>query len=204
MDLKTSFAVLGVDPEADEARVKRAFKAQVRRWHPDQFSAGSETKLAAEEHLKQINIAYTRVKAHLAARRPDPTAAEKATPVDPDEGGVDRHETTGQASKTRSWVDHLFGALNAFAGKRDGQPPRSPATEGHANCRKTFEQVLDEMAGAAIFPRPKPQPLKPDARRPHVYGRQRRHGAGVGAVGATESPGPVKPVGRIRGIGRSR
>ena len=72
MDLTTSFKILGLDPQADEGTAKRAYKAQVRRWHPDQFPQGSSVKAGAEEQLKQINIAYARVKAHLALHRPDP------------------------------------------------------------------------------------------------------------------------------------
>ena len=66
MNLTTSFNTLGIGPDTDEAQAKRAYKAQVRRWHPDQFPEGSATKAGAEEQLKQINIAYARVKAHLA------------------------------------------------------------------------------------------------------------------------------------------
>lgn len=202
MNLTTSLNILGIGPDTDEAQAKRAYKAQVRRWHPDQFPEGSATKAGADEQLKQINIAYARVKAHLATNRPAPAA-----PPHPGQGAADRPEPTDKSSKKRSWVDHLFDTLNAFAGNRAAEPPSPPADETDANRRKSFEQVLDEMAGGGIPPKQKHQRGNPAAahRRAASGNRPyRRRGGAVGTVGGPESPGPVKPVGRVRGIGRSR
>jgi len=207
MNLTTSFKTLGIGPETDEAQAKRAYKAQVRRWHPDQFPEGSVTKAGAEEQLKQINIAYARVKAHLATHRPDPPVKVDAAPPPPDQGTADRPEPPDEKSKKRSWVDHLFDTLNAFAGNRAAEPPSPPADETDANRRKSFEQVLDEMAGGGIPPKQKRQPGNPDAPRRRAasgYRLYRRSEGAVGTVDSPESPGPVKPVDRIRGIGRSR
>ena len=207
MDLTTIFNMLGLGPEADIARAKRAYKAQVRRWHPDQFPEGSPTKAEAEEQLKQINIAYALIKAHLAKHRPDTSVTATATPTHPRQGTTRHHETPDEKSKKRSWVDHLFDALNAFAGGGGGKPPPSPAGENDANQRKTFEQVLNKVADGDIYSKQKRQPGNSAAapRQPAAgYGRYRRSGGTVGAVAGKESPGPVKPVGRVRGIGRSR
>jgi DnaJ-class molecular chaperone len=206
MDLKTSFAILGLDPEADEAQVKRAYKAQVRRWHPDQFSGGSAIQAGAEEQLKQINIAYARIKHHLPKQRTDPAVPPDDSPAHSRQGGAPVQATADGKSKKHSWVDHLFDALNTFAGNRNVEPPPSPAAQNDANRRKTFEQVLDEMAGGTISPTRKRQAGNPGAFRRDTsgYGRCRGNGATVDAVGTTESPGPVKPVTRVRGIGRSR
>ncbi len=207
MNLATSFKTLGISPEADEAQAKRAYKAQVRRWHPDQFPEGSATKAGAEEQLKQINIAYARVKVHLAMHRPDPTVSASATPPHPDQGGTDRHEPPGGNSKKRSWVDHLFDALNAYAGNRAGEPSAPLDDETDTNRRKTFGQVLDEMAGGGIPPKLRRRPENQVAAGSRVASGYRHHGrkgATVGSVGDAESPGPVKPVSRVRGIGRRR
>jgi len=48
------WAVLGLDPGADTASLKRAFRAQARRWHPD--LNGNDP--VAEERFKQVNEAY--------------------------------------------------------------------------------------------------------------------------------------------------
>ena len=48
------WAVLGLSPGADAAALKRAFRAQARRWHPD--LNGNDP--VAEERFKQVNEAY--------------------------------------------------------------------------------------------------------------------------------------------------
>lgn len=46
--------VLGLEPGADAARLKRAFREQARRWHPDLNSNDP----VAEERFKRVNEAY--------------------------------------------------------------------------------------------------------------------------------------------------
>ncbi|MBM5800389.1 MAG: J domain-containing protein, partial [Cyanobacteria bacterium K_DeepCast_35m_m2_023] len=48
------WAVLGLQPGADGASLKRAFRAQARRWHPD--LNGNDP--VAEERFKLVNEAY--------------------------------------------------------------------------------------------------------------------------------------------------
>ena len=48
------WAVLGLEPGASAAELKRAFRQQARRWHPD-LNPGDPT---AEERFKSINAAY--------------------------------------------------------------------------------------------------------------------------------------------------
>ena len=48
------WAVLGLQPGASAAELKRAFRRQARRWHPD-LNPGDPT---AEERFKSINAAY--------------------------------------------------------------------------------------------------------------------------------------------------
>jgi DnaJ-class molecular chaperone len=48
------WAVLGLEPGADSATLKRAFRAQARRWHPD--LNGNDP--IAEERFKLVNEAY--------------------------------------------------------------------------------------------------------------------------------------------------
>jgi len=48
------WAVLGLQPGASAAELKRAFRQQARRWHPD-LNQGDPT---AEERFKSINAAY--------------------------------------------------------------------------------------------------------------------------------------------------
>ena len=48
------WSVLGLEPGADASNLKRAFRAQARRWHPD--LNGNDP--LAEERFKLVNEAY--------------------------------------------------------------------------------------------------------------------------------------------------
>ena len=207
MDLTTSYKILGIDSQADNDSAKRAYKAQVRRWHPDQFPEGSSLKAAADEQLKQINIAYARVKSHLALQRsaavdPQPESAPRPSPKASSDDNA-RH----QEKPRRSWVDHLFDTLNAFAGSRSNSSQTAPNTRAQPKQNRTFEQVLDEMTGGKT-PTEKTQKKSAgrDTRRNYaeIYKKYRRQSSSVAGVDPMESKGPVKPVSRVRGIGRSR
>ncbi len=207
MDLKTSYNVLGIDPQADESSAKHAYKAQVRRWHPDQFPEGTRLKATAEEQLKQINIAYTHIKADLAHRRHEPIGTPATESTQQSRNEPPQNDAPRRKRSERSWFDHLFDTLNAFAGV---QPDDSSTTSGdqtHAKRRPTFRQVLDETAGGKPISSRKPSaPAGQHTRYSYaeVYKRYRRQGTTVGEVDAMQSKGPVEPVGRVRGIGRSR
>ncbi|MEY4358830.1 MAG: hypothetical protein RLZZ631_316 [Cyanobacteriota bacterium] len=54
MAVVNHWAVLGLDPGADSAALKRAFRQQARRWHPD--LNGNDPH--AEEQFKAVNEAY--------------------------------------------------------------------------------------------------------------------------------------------------
>lgn len=205
MNLATCFNILGLKLEADAAQAKQAYKSQVRRWHPDQFPQGSSTKAGAEEQLKQINIAYTRIKEHLATHRPDPDVKTSATQPHPQTGVKD--ETTGDQADKRSWLDHLFDTLNTFAGNHHDNPSPSPPGKIKVTQPKRFKQVLDEMAGGCSAARKKRRPVNPDAVAGHTAAggrRYRRSGTSVGSVGGIQRRGPIKPIRRVRGIGKSR
>lgn len=91
------WAVLGLDPGADAASLKRAFRQQARLWHPD--LNGNDP--VAEERFKLVNEAYA-VLTDPKRRRAweagiDPTAS---SPQDPFATGFPDFET---------YLDTLFG-----------------------------------------------------------------------------------------------
>lgn len=207
MDLTTSYKILGVDSKAGKDSVKRAYKAQVRRWHPDQFPEGSSLKAAADEQLKQINIAYARVKSHLSLHGPAPSDARPADAPHQPRKASHENKARHQQKTRRSWVDHLFDTLNAFAGTRGDHSQTAADNRINSKQGRSFEQVLDEMTGGK---KPTEKPQKQTAghhtRRNYteIYKKYRRQSSGTAGVDPMESKGPVKPVSRVRGIGRSR
>jgi curved DNA-binding protein CbpA len=205
MNLNTCYTILGIEADADGSRAKRAYKTQVKRWHPDRFPDGSDAQSAAEERLKQINIAYARVKAHLSTRRPaSATAAGTTTPPSGRRTAPDK-KPSGRSTASRSWIDHLFTMLASVVSVKPDRPSAQSSQPTEPSRQKNFGQVLNEMAdGAPGFPSPGPT-ATPTAENWHnnvAYGH-RRHG-GSGAVGGIRPVEPVKPVRRVRGIGKSR
>lgn len=93
------WAVLGLEPDADAAALKRAFRAQARRWHPD--LNGNDP--VAEERFKQVNEAYAvlsdprRRRAWEAGDRDD---GGHSGPADPFASGFPSFER---------YLEHLFG-----------------------------------------------------------------------------------------------
>jgi len=75
-----AYAVLGLSPPVTEARLKRRYKALVRRWHPDRFQADPVGQAEATQRLRNINLAYDVVAKSIGST----VASELAQPT-PDE-----------------------------------------------------------------------------------------------------------------------
>lgn len=67
--LRRYYKVLGVEPGAPLAEVRRAYRDLALVWHPDRFSSNPRLRTKAQEQFKQINAAYTALKASSAHRR---------------------------------------------------------------------------------------------------------------------------------------
>lgn len=105
------WAVLGLEPGADAQTLKRAFRTQARRWHPD--LNGSDP--VAEERFKRVNEAYAvlsdpRRRAaweageQVAEESADPFASgfpDFSTYLDALLGGTPRRE--GNGARERAW-----------------------------------------------------------------------------------------------------
>ena len=120
-DQSDYWAILGLEPGGDAAALKRAFRAQARRWHPD--LNGSDP--VAEERFKQVNEAYAvlsdprrRQAWESGAMGPDGAAAG----LDPFASGFPAFE---------DYCDALFGAGPRRRGSSSdlGEPAAEPAAE---------------------------------------------------------------------------
>ncbi len=59
MQNKTYYDVLGVSQLATQEEIKKAFRSQAKKWHPDVYIRESKEKIdKAEEVMKTITIAY--------------------------------------------------------------------------------------------------------------------------------------------------
>ncbi|MGC8864982.1 MAG: TerB family tellurite resistance protein [Bacteroidales bacterium] len=62
-DLHTAYTILGVNEDASEEEIKRAYRKLVFLHHPDRVAhLGEDIQRAANEKLRQINAAYEEIK----------------------------------------------------------------------------------------------------------------------------------------------
>ena len=58
--MKDPYKVLGVDPSATDEQIKDAYRALVKKYHPDKF-ADSDLAELANEKMKEVNAAYDEI-----------------------------------------------------------------------------------------------------------------------------------------------
>lgn len=67
-DISQWYGVLGVKPMASLPTIKAAYRELALLWHPDRYVDDPELKARAEIEIKEINQAYSEIKAFLATR----------------------------------------------------------------------------------------------------------------------------------------
>ena len=55
--MKDPYSVLGVSPNATDDEIKKAYREQARKYHPDNYADNPLADLAGEK-MKEINEAY--------------------------------------------------------------------------------------------------------------------------------------------------
>ncbi|MEO6740674.1 MAG: J domain-containing protein [Chthoniobacteraceae bacterium] len=60
-DLRESYRILDLHPGVSLDEVKRAYREQVKIWHPDRFVSDPILQEKAQEKLRQANLAYERL-----------------------------------------------------------------------------------------------------------------------------------------------
>jgi hypothetical protein len=69
---------LGLAPAASREAIHKAYRDAAKLWHPDRFEAEPDRQPEAEEHFKQVQIAYRELSEH-HARAGDSSLADSPT-----------------------------------------------------------------------------------------------------------------------------
>lgn len=137
--------VLGLEPGADPARLKQAFREQARRWHPD--LNGNDP--VAEERFKLVNEAYA-VLSDPRRRRAWETGEE------PGGGGGANDPFSSGFPDFQSYLDTLFGSPSEPSMGEDesrvtaSPPPPQPVPVGVAEETLVELQPEQALAGERV------------------------------------------------------
>ena len=174
--------VLGLEPGADQASLKRAFRDQARRWHPD--LNGNDPR--AEERFKRINEAYAvlsdpqRRRAWEAGEGADGTAAAP----DPFATGFPGFE---------QYLDALFGRRRRAADPMESSPdwPRGETPQADEAAEGT-PPAPDSEPGRASAAAPRADGSRRSPSRPaESWQSESWHSDEVRPVAAPPPPPPV-------------
>ena len=137
--------VLGLEPGADAARLKRAFREQARRWHPD--LNGNDP--VAEERFKRVNEAY--------AVLSDPRRRQAwETGEEPGGDGAGADPFARGFPDFESYLDELYGPSEPAPASEPDPPaqgsvtaaPPSPPPVPAAVSEETLVELTPEQAVA--------------------------------------------------------
>ena len=65
MDISKALEILGLTSNPSLVEVKKAYREQVKLWHPDRYSNGSVMKEMAAKNIQDANLAYAFLRRHL-------------------------------------------------------------------------------------------------------------------------------------------
>ncbi len=142
--------VLEVDPGADGALLKQAFREQARRWHPD--LNGNDP--VAEERFKLVNEAYAVLSDPLRRRAWEAGAGSLGGTEDP------QAPFASGFPEFQDYLDTLFGGRSAVP-ERQGPMPAPDDAGGDGpqdNSPRRSGPRWGPFGGAAVTPAPAPPP----------------------------------------------
>jgi len=146
--------VLGLEPGTDAAALKRAFRDQARRWHPD--LNGNDP--VAEDRFKQVNEAYA------VLSDPRKRRAWEEGPVAGGESGADDPFASGFPD-FEAYLDRLFGRVppeevpdDPTAYRGNAEPAAARTEPGEGRWRDSSAAAVGR-GDVATTPPPPPPPV---------------------------------------------
>lgn len=96
-----AYAQLGVPPGTSPPRLRRQYRALVRKWHPDRFVNDPRGQAEATARMREINAAY-----HVILQ-------SGAPPVSSVRGASGRHAESSRGPLTRDEIERMVQAIGS-------------------------------------------------------------------------------------------
>lgn len=122
-----AYKILGVSPSATDEEIKQAYRALVRKYHPDKY-ANTDLAEMANEKMKEINAAYEQIQQ--ARRNGGEHAQQNASYSNPFEDTSSQHRDSGSTfGRIRQHINN--GALDDAYALLIGMPDSERGSEWH-------------------------------------------------------------------------
>lgn len=107
-EVARAYAILGLEPGASQAEIRRRYRYLARRWHPDRFATDTRNQAEAAETMSRINAAYARVAGRTAVflRNKSETTSEPPSPARLSRDQIDQ---LVEAIGSEGPLDYLLG-----------------------------------------------------------------------------------------------
>jgi hypothetical protein len=166
------FKILKVTPTASLEEVKRAYREQVKFWHPDRFPAESERlQKLAHRQMHEINQAYWELEKHLAQKESPKTypktqskTSKSPEPSKPSRSDQQENLPTLQFKNGDCYIGPLAGSVphgygtylfvggNKYTGEFANGKPHGRGTLAFINGDKyEGDFVNDTMEGEGVY-----------------------------------------------------
>jgi len=113
-DLKNAYAVLNIPYETPAPLIKKAYRALVKKLHPDLFPCGSQEQITATKQIQEINVAYDKIR-HAPLRYhivSYPRIEERRRrQADQNEESAELKDTLPVDDRFEFWFRFVFGCL---------------------------------------------------------------------------------------------
>ncbi len=231
MNAQKSFEILNLKPDASLEDAKKAYKKLVKFCHPDQFSQNSLQKHKGEERLKEVNLAYEQVKAYLVVSKQTYKCQTKAQNSIKPERKKDTRKSTHEKvenypkyneefieiEKTiRNLLNYCYKRFFKKNLNKVFQEAKKFTTDikeddKSQNNGQDFRHILKQAQNAAGNTKEGKKDKNGQKRTKPGNRKVYTHSQGLGrrkktqnSSGRVEPITRVKPVDRIRGIGKDR
>lgn len=161
MDINHFYDILEIGAEATESEIKLAYRDLINVWHPDRFSGNPRLREKAEEKLREYNLAYEKVLAHLSSE--DPPEAERVISgkriisISSGKGGVGKTNFTMNTAISMHLLKERVMILDADLGMANidvlcGLTPRYNMGDVISRRKSLEDVIIKTYGGIKIIP----------------------------------------------------